>query len=153
MIIREKENNYRREPNNYLTSKMCKMGKTAKLPDKEVQQKNHNFLNNNNIKFISQVMSGKSHPDQLLILHPTQLVQIQHVGHYITTFDFHFLSHYSYIKSNHWTHLLVTCIPYVQDSARQCKIVTDSARQCKIVRDSARQCKKVQDNARMCKIV
>ena len=26
--------------------------------------------------------------------------------------DFHFLSHYSYIKSNHWTHLLATCIPY-----------------------------------------
>ena len=36
----------------------------------------------------------------------------------ITTLDFHFLSHYSYIKSNHWTHLLATCIPYVQDSAR-----------------------------------
>ena len=28
------------------------------------------------------------------------------------------LSHYSYIKSNHWARLLATCIPYVQDSAR-----------------------------------
>ena len=27
------------------------------------------------------------------------------------------MSHYSYIKSNHLTHLLATCIPYVQDSA------------------------------------
>ena len=38
--------------------------------------------------------------------------------------DFHFLSHYSYIKGNHWTHLLATCIPYgyngtsLQDSPR-----------------------------------
>ena len=37
------------------------------------------------------------------------------------------MTHYSYIKSNQWTHLLVTCIPYLQDSARKCKIVQDSA--------------------------
>jgi len=37
--------------------------------------------------------------------------------------DFHFLSHYSNIKGNHWTHQLATCIPYVQDSARKCKLV------------------------------
>ena len=50
--------------------------------------------------------------------------------HRSSTLDFHFLSHYSYIKAimlykgNHWTHLLATCIPYkynrttLQDSAR-----------------------------------
>ena len=38
--------------------------------------------------------------------------------------DFHILSHYSYIKGNHWTSLLATCIPHgynrtsLQDSAR-----------------------------------
>ena len=36
----------------------------------------------------------------------------------LTTLDFYFLSHYSYIKSNHWAHLLTTFVPYVQDSAR-----------------------------------
>ena len=40
MLIREKENDNWRERKNYLTSKMCKMGKTAKLPDNEVQQTN-----------------------------------------------------------------------------------------------------------------
>merc|ERR1711872_468965 len=55
-------------------------------------------------------------------------------SHRSSTLDFHFLSHYSYIKAimlykgNHWTHLLATCIPYgynrtsLQDSARSCKI-------------------------------
>ena len=37
-------------------------------------------------------------------------------SHRSSTLDLHFLSHYSYI--NHWTHLLATCTPYVQDSAR-----------------------------------
>ena len=44
--------------------------------------------------------------------------------HRSSIMDFHFLSHASYIKGNHWTHLLATCIPYkynrttLQDSAR-----------------------------------
>ena len=63
----------------------------------------------------SSVRSSYSHPDLLVIHHP--LFQILHVGHYITL-DFQFLCHYSYIKSNHWTHLLATYIPFVQDSAR-----------------------------------
>ena len=32
--------------------------------------------------------------------------------HWSSILDFHFLCHYSYIKGNHWTHLLATCIPY-----------------------------------------
>ena len=65
-------------------------------------------------------------------------------SHRSSILDFYFLSHYSYIKGIHWTHLLATCIPYgynrtsLQDSARECKIVQDSARYCKIVQDSAR---------------
>ena len=39
--------------------------------------------------------------------------------------DFHFLSHYSYIKSNHWTHLMASCrggICPSRQSRRECKI-------------------------------
>ena len=45
-------------------------------------------------------------------------------SHRSSTLDFHFLSHYSYIKGNHWTHQLAICIPCgynrtsLQDSAR-----------------------------------
>merc|ERR1711952_3324 len=53
----------------------------------------------------SSVRSSYSHPDQLLIHHhPTFSVT-----HRSSTLDFHFLSHYSYIKAimlykgNHWT--------------------------------------------------
>ena len=38
MLIREKEYDNRRERRNYLTSKMCKMSKTAKLPDKKIKK-------------------------------------------------------------------------------------------------------------------
>ena len=99
--------------------------------------------------FISSVRSSNSHPDLLLThhRHPTHFFR----SHRSSTLDFHFLSHYSYIKAiklykgNQWTHLLAICIPYgynrtsLQDSARQCKIVQDSARQCKIVQDNAKQ--------------
>ena len=57
-------------------------------------------------------------PDLLLTHHPTFFRSHRSS---ITTLNFHFLSHYSYIKSNHYTHLLATsyiCIPYVQDSER-----------------------------------
>ena len=76
--------------------------------------------------FISSVRSSNSHPDLLVIQHPTHFFR----SHRSSTLDFHFLSHYSYIKAiklykgNYWTHLLATCIPYgynrtsLQDSAR-----------------------------------
>ena len=64
--------------------------------------------------FISSVRSSYSHPDLLLIHHPPHFFR----SHRSSTLDFHFLSHCSYIKGNHWTHLLATCIPYVQGSAR-----------------------------------
>ena len=32
-------------------------------------------------------------------------------SHRSSILDFHFLSHYSFIKGNHWTHLLATCTP------------------------------------------
>ena len=67
--------------------------------------------------FISSVRSSNSHLD-LLVTHRFFR------SHRVSILDFHFLSHYSYIKGNHWTHLLATCIPYgynrtsLQDSAR-----------------------------------
>merc|ERR1712004_561888 len=60
-----------------------------------------------NYYIISSVRSSSSHPDLLLIHHhhpPTFSVT-----HRSSTLDFHFLSHYSYIKAkmlyrgNHWT--------------------------------------------------
>ena len=86
--------------------------------------------------FVSSVRSSNSHPDLLVTHHPTHFFR----SHRSSTLDFHFLSHYSYIKAiklykgNQWTHLLAICIPYgynrtsLQDSARLCKIVQDSAR-------------------------
>merc|ERR1712211_202102 len=86
-------------------------------------------------------------------------------SHRSSTLDFHFLSHYSYIKGiklykgNHWTHLLAICIPYgynrtsLQDSARLCKMVQDGARWCKMVQDGARWYKMVQDGATWCNMV
>ena len=38
-------------------------------------------------------------------------------SHRSSILDFHFLSRYSYIKGNHWTHLLAKCIPYGLDWA------------------------------------
>ena len=108
----------------------------------------------------SSVRSSNSHPDLLLIHHQ----QHPHFfrSHRSSTLDFHFLSHYSYIKGNHWTHLLATCIPYgynmlqkgatsrnmVQHVVPWCKIVQDGARWFKIVQEGARWCKLVQDSAR-----
>ena len=57
----------------------------------------------------SSVRSSNSHPDLLLTQHPT-FSDLACLPLYNT--DFHFLSQYSYIKSNHWTHLLATCILY-----------------------------------------
>merc|ERR1711978_409972 len=91
----------------------------------------------------SSVRSSSSHPDLLLIQHPTHFFR----SHRSSTLDFHFLSHYSYIKAimqykgNHWTHLLAKCIPYgynrisQQDSARLWKMVQVGARWCKMVQD------------------
>ena len=64
-----------------------------------------------NESFVSSVRSSNSHPDLL--------VTLNHFfrSHRSSTLDFHFLSHYSYIKAiklykgNHWIHLLATCIP------------------------------------------
>merc|ERR1711978_791955 len=53
----------------------------------------------------SSVRSYNSHPDLLVIQHPTHFFR----SHRSSTLDFHFLSHYSYIKAimlykgNHWT--------------------------------------------------
>ena len=63
------------------------------------------------ILIFSSVRSSNSHPDLLVSHHFFR-------SHQSSILDFHFLSHYSYIKSNHWPHLLATCIPKVQDSAR-----------------------------------
>ena len=52
----------------------------------------------------SSIRSSNSNSN-LLVIHPHFFR-----AHPSSTLDFHFLSHYSYIKSNHWTHL--------QDSAR-----------------------------------
>ena len=85
----------------------------------------------------SSVRSSNSHPDLLLIHHPQFF-------RYTPVLDLYFLSHYSYIKGNHWTHLLATCIPdgynrtSLQGGARWCKMVQDGARWCKRVQDSIR---------------
>ena len=94
---------------------------------------------------LSSVRSSYSHPDLLVIHHPTHFFR----SHRSSTLDFHFLSHYSYIKAiklykgNQWTHLLAKCIPYgynktsLQDSARECKIVQDFFLTC---RDKRKSC-------------
>merc|ERR1719211_90077 len=46
-------------------------------------------------QFISSVRSSNSHPDLLVIQHPTHFFR----SHRSSTLDFHFLSHYSYIKA------------------------------------------------------
>ena len=89
-------------------------------------------------RLFSSVRSSNSHPDLLMIQHhpPTHFFR----SHRSSTLDFHFLSHYSYIKAielykgNHWTQLLATCIANgynrtsLQDSARKCKVVQVGAR-------------------------
>merc|ERR1711973_776591 len=45
--------------------------------------------------FISSVRSSSSHPDLLVIQHPTHFFR----SHRSSTLDFHFLSHDSYIKA------------------------------------------------------
>merc|ERR1711978_819079 len=45
--------------------------------------------------FVSSVRSSNSHPDLLLIQHPTHFFR----SHQSSTLDLHFLSHYSYIKA------------------------------------------------------
>ena len=44
---------------------------------------------------ISSVRSSYSHPDLLVIQHPTHFFR----SHWSSTLNFHFLSHYSYIKA------------------------------------------------------
>ena len=62
--------------------------------------------------FVSSVRSSNSHPNLLVIQHPTHFFR----SHRSSTLDFHFLSHYSYIKAkmlykgNHWTQLLATWV-------------------------------------------
>ena len=79
----------------------------------------------NTIIIISSISSSNCHPCLLPTKHHHFFRSLRS-----STLDFHFLSHYSYIKAimlykgNHWTHLLATCIPYgynrisLQDSAR-----------------------------------
>ena len=47
------------------------------------------------VKLVSSVRSSNSHPDLLVIQHPTHFFR----SHRSSTLDFHFLSHYSYIKA------------------------------------------------------
>ena len=62
----------------------------------------HSLTHSLTHSFVSSVRSSYSHPN-LLLTHPTPLFQITPV------LNFHFLSHYSYIKAlmlykgNHWT--------------------------------------------------
>ena len=56
-------------------------------------------------ELFSSVRSSYSHPNLLVIT--THFFR----SHRSSTLDFHFLSHYSYIKGNHWTHLLTSWIP------------------------------------------
>ena len=72
------------------------------------------------IFLFSSIRSSNSHPDLLVTQHHHPTFSDTHQS---SILDFHFLSHYSNIKGNHWTHQLATCIPYVQDSARKCKLV------------------------------
>ena len=57
------------------------------------------------IIIISSVRSSNSHPDLLVITTSTPTFSVPHQS---STLDF--LSHYCYIKGNHWTRLLATCI-------------------------------------------
>ena len=58
------------------------------------------------LSILSSVRSSSSHPDLLLIHHHHPTFSVTHRS---STLDFHFLSHYSYIKAimlykgNHWT--------------------------------------------------
>ena len=71
----------------------CKVWEEIHLPKTYAEQAN-----------ISSARSPNSHPD-LLLTHPTHFLR----SHWSSTLDFHFLSHYSYIKAvmlykgNHWT--------------------------------------------------
>ena len=72
--------------------------------------------------FISSVRSSYSHPDLLLVQHPHFFG-----SHRSSTLDFHFLSHYSYIKAtklykcNHWTR----CAGFMDASWLQLGITND----------------------------
>ena len=57
----------------------------------------------------SSVWSSNSHLD-LQLTQQTHRQLFQNTPVLIN--NFHFLSNYSYIKGNHWTNLLATCIPY-----------------------------------------
>ena len=100
-------------------------------------------------------------PPGALIAIPTYYRSTTHFfrSHRSSILDFHFLSHYSYITSNHWTLLLATSIPHgynrtsLQDSARWCKMVQDGAKWCNMVQHGATWCNIVQDGARWCKMV
>ena len=75
--------------------------------------------------FISSVRSSNSHTDLLLIHHPTHPHFFR--SHRSSTLDFHFLSHYSYIKTimlykgNHWTR----CAGFMDASWVQLGITND----------------------------
>ena len=76
------------------------------------------------LSFVSSVRSSNSHPVGMASRPNSDPPPTFSVTHRSLILDFHFLSHYSYIKGNHCTHLLATCIPYgykkasLQDSAR-----------------------------------
>ena len=78
--------------------------------------------------FISSVRSFNSHPDLLLIHHPPNTHFFR--SHLSSTLDFHFLSHYSYIKaimlykSNHWTRC-AGCAGFMDASWVQMGITND----------------------------
>ena len=66
--------------------------------------------------FFSSVRSSNSPPD-LLLTHPPNFSDLAWLPLY-NNIGLSLSELLSYIKSNHWTHLLTTCIPHVQDSVR-----------------------------------
>ena len=77
---------------------LCHNNLCKKIHSVEIK---HNFCGSSNLSqdivdgnFVSSVRSSYSHPDLLVIQHPHFFR-----SHRSSTLDFHFLSHYSYIKA------------------------------------------------------
>ena len=96
---------------------------------------------------MSSVRSSNSHPDVLVTHHHQQPPFFK--SHWSSALDFHFLSHNSYIKGKHLTHLLATCM-MVHDGARWCKMVQDSAIPCNTMQYHAIPCNTMQNHAKPC---
>merc|ERR1711978_316904 len=65
------------------------------------------------VGLVSSVRSSNSHPDLLLTHHPTHFFR----SHLSSTLDFHFLSHYSYIKEITGLDVLASWMPHGFDWA------------------------------------